>query len=356
MKIDPKRLPTISVITPTLNCAAHLDVCLERIDRQNYPSDKVEKLVLDGGSTDDTVKVAQRYGARVIVVDTLPRYRIHAEARMAIGLQQSHHEIIAFINSDNFLPDDQWFLNMVIPFIEDKDIIATQTLRYAYRETDNLLTRYYSLLGVSDPVAYYLNKRDRISWFEEKWPMEGEVQDQGGYYRVKLTSKDLPPLGNNGSLIRKEILLKSKCSPDLFGHSDVFYDLAVLGYDTVGIVKNEIIHVSNHSFVRALKKRFVYFQSLYPGWEVERRYRLCDLRLKKDRLKLAWYIFISLTLVKPTWDALRGFVRVRDAAWFLHPVMCTAMTLTYGLAFLRRGWISLNTFLVSKRTVKLRGE
>jgi hypothetical protein len=54
-----------------------------------------------------------------------------------------------------------------------------------------------------------------------------------------------------------------------------------------------------------------------------------------DERKLAKFIFISLTLVKPTVDALRGFLVIRDPAWFVHPVMCVGITIAYGWGVIR---------------------
>lgn len=334
-------LPTLSVIIVTLNCARNLDICLSAIRAQVYPANKLEIIVVDGGSTDDTLKVAERYGARVIVADQCPRYRINAEARMAIGLQHAQNEIIAYIMSDNFLPSPDWLKQMVHPLMEDGSIIATQTLRYTYRSTDTLVNRYFALFGVSDPVAYYLNKRDRISWAENSWCLPGKAEDKGTYYRVRFQADGLPPLGCNGALVRREILLKSECTPDLFRHSDVMYDLVVMGYDTFGIVKNDVIHATSDTIFGAVRKRIVYFQSLHPGWEVERRYLLFDPKRREDRLRLVWFVLASLTLVKPTWDAFKGFLRIRDMAWFLNPIMCLAMTFAYGLAYLLRSRIWL---------------
>jgi glycosyltransferase involved in cell wall biosynthesis len=49
------QLPFVSVIIPILNEVNYIEACLQSVFQQEYPSDKVEVLVLDGGSTDGTL-------------------------------------------------------------------------------------------------------------------------------------------------------------------------------------------------------------------------------------------------------------------------------------------------------------
>jgi succinoglycan biosynthesis protein ExoA len=51
--------PTVTVVIPTLNEAENLPGCLAALARQSYPNHATEVLVIDGGSTDDTVVVAR---------------------------------------------------------------------------------------------------------------------------------------------------------------------------------------------------------------------------------------------------------------------------------------------------------
>ncbi len=52
-------LPTISIVTPSLNQGAYLRDCIESLLDQGYP--KLEYLILDGGSRDHSVAIIKRY-------------------------------------------------------------------------------------------------------------------------------------------------------------------------------------------------------------------------------------------------------------------------------------------------------
>lgn len=313
---------SVTTITVTYNSERTLRQCLQSIVGQDYPEELLEVLVVDGGSRDNTLNIAKSLGARIIHEDTGS-----PEGAKSIGLSNARNQLIAFIASDNILPHKNWMKIMVEPFDQDEKIIATQPLRYAYRCQDTPLNRYFALFGVNDPVPYYLDKRDRLSWMEDEWSLPAIARDMGNYYRVRFTPANMPTLGDNGFIIRKEILMKARCSPEEYFHIDVNYDLVKLGFDTYGIVKTDILHVTGERFFNFFRKRMRYMEELYLRDSSRRRYKIYK---PAERWKLIKYIVYSLTLVEPTFRSIKGYLRIRDWAWFLHPLMCWIMMVVYG--------------------------
>jgi len=331
-------LPSISIIIVTYNCSTALFECLKSISSQSYPKDKLEILVIDGGSQDSTVEVAKSFNAKVIV---RKQDRQNPERRKAVGLLNAKNELIAYIDSDNILPHHKWFISMVQPLIENKKIIATQPLRYAYKKSYSLLNRYFALFGVSDPVAYYLDKRDRLSQIESSWRHIGDATDMGNYYLVLFKPENMPTLGANGFIIRKDVLLRAKCDPSEFFHIDVNYDLVKLGYNRYGMVKDTIVHLTGNTFFSFLRRRMIYMRQYYLLRQSARRYRIYVPA--HDKLKLVAFIFNSLTL-KAVYDSVKGYKKIQDIAWFLHPIMCIFILIIYGSSIVE--W-HLNSLLVS---------
>lgn len=324
-----KDLPTVSFIIPTFNSEKILPECLSSIANQDYPKEKIEILVVDGGSTDSTLDIAKRFGARIIVRE---EYKFDQERRRSIGMLEAKNEILAYIDSDNIIPYSSWLREMVKPFLDNPDVVGTQTLLYGYDPSDTLMNRYFALFGVNDPIAYYFNKRDRISWLEygSKWPLMGKAIDMGSYFIVRFEPEETPTLGCNGYLVRKALLSKAKSDPENFFHTDVNYDLITQGHNTFAIVKNHIYHKTSADFPTFIKKR-VYYMLKYHLHNIDkRRYKLYDAR--KDTLKLIYFILISLTFVKPLYDSLRGYTQIHDIAWFLHPLLCFSTVVVYSLA------------------------
>ena len=97
----------ISIIIPTLNEAECLERTLRQLSLLNPPP--YEVLVVDGGSEDETVAIAQRYcetldccsQARVITAEGRGR-----SVQMNQGAEAATGEILCFLHADTSVPDD----------------------------------------------------------------------------------------------------------------------------------------------------------------------------------------------------------------------------------------------------------
>ena len=67
------KYPTISILIPTLNAANVLEGCLKSITEQEYPWDKVEIIVADGGSTDNTLGIVSKFKVQSFRPELRPR-------------------------------------------------------------------------------------------------------------------------------------------------------------------------------------------------------------------------------------------------------------------------------------------
>ena len=86
----------ISVIIPVLNEAHNLPDTINSIGHGN----NIEIIVVDGGSSDDTVAVARRLGATVI--ESLPPRSL----QMNIGADAASKDILLFLHADTLLPEN----------------------------------------------------------------------------------------------------------------------------------------------------------------------------------------------------------------------------------------------------------
>ncbi len=90
--------PLVSVITPSFQHGQYLGRTLDSILGQDYPH--VEAIVVDGGSTDETLEVLESYGERVKWVSEPDHGQTDALCK---GLTMSHGRIIGWVNSDDVL-------------------------------------------------------------------------------------------------------------------------------------------------------------------------------------------------------------------------------------------------------------
>ncbi|MCU1322804.1 MAG: glycosyl transferase family 2 [Acidobacteriaceae bacterium] len=93
--------PLISIVTPSLNQAAFLGEALKSVRTQQYPA--YEHIVLDGGSTDGTSELLQRYSE--CAGGTRLAWRSHPDegqsAALNEGFLQARGDIIGWLNADD---------------------------------------------------------------------------------------------------------------------------------------------------------------------------------------------------------------------------------------------------------------
>ncbi|MBI3011711.1 MAG: glycosyltransferase [Candidatus Omnitrophica bacterium] len=88
--------PLISVIIPNHNYGRYLGQAIESVLGQSYS--RVEVIVVDDGSTDDSMEVLRRFGDRIRWLQQ-PRQGVSAARNR--GIQATRGELIAFLDSDD---------------------------------------------------------------------------------------------------------------------------------------------------------------------------------------------------------------------------------------------------------------
>ncbi len=92
-------LPRITIVTPSYQQAAYLEQCLRSVHAQDYPA--LEHIVVDGGSTDGSVEVLQRWSHRLTAWSS--GKDAGQSAAINKGLAQATGEVFAWLNSDDEL-------------------------------------------------------------------------------------------------------------------------------------------------------------------------------------------------------------------------------------------------------------
>ncbi len=92
--------PKISIVTPSLNQGKFIRQTIDSILGQNYPN--IECIIVDGGSTDDTLEILRSYGNKIQWVSEKDGGQADAINK---GMNMAGGEILAYINSDDvYLP------------------------------------------------------------------------------------------------------------------------------------------------------------------------------------------------------------------------------------------------------------
>ncbi len=320
------RYPALTIFTGTLD--PPLDIfrqSLESIKKQNYPG-RIGHIVYDGGSTNGAVTLARSYGCRVKV------FRNSVDeggSRLYSSLKEATGTLSVFIESDNILPDRDWLVRMVEPF-GDRRVFATSSAYNNYEPDMDPLTRYFALIGAPDPTLSYLHKSDKIPMTQTTYDQGRILKETTRYWVVRFDRASLPTMGDNGTMVRTDALRNVVRKNQSYIHLDAFMELLAMGYDTYGIVKNSIIHLSRPNIWDQVKRRVAVKSAFTDEKRGSRTYHVMDWNSARDRWNLFKYIVFSLTFIQPLAVSVRGYLKRRDSAWFLHPVMCFLMVVSYG--------------------------
>ncbi len=148
----------ISIIMPTYNSEKTLKYSLESIRRQSIDQTQVEILIIDGGSTDTTLDIAEKYGSTILYNE----HRLPEFAKQQ-GLLAAKGKYGIFIDSDESFTNMNSLdsrIQLLARYSFVKNLVSTGQI---CKKGENNVTRYANFIG--DPFSnfvYRYNGYDRI--------------------------------------------------------------------------------------------------------------------------------------------------------------------------------------------------
>lgn len=144
----------ITVIIPTLNESSTIGRLIDRLLTPNQG--QIEIIVVDGGSTDDTVSIVQSYNIKVLNTSA------SRAKQMNLGAQEAKYEILYFVHADTLPPKE---------YIEDcQNYLTGDTIAACYRsqfegnkpflKLNAYFTRFYWLVSRGGDQSLFIRKAD----------------------------------------------------------------------------------------------------------------------------------------------------------------------------------------------------
>ena len=104
--IDAAGLPLVSVIMPIRNEAEHIERCLDAVVGQDYPVDRLDVIVVDGMSDDDTREITSGYVQGYPNVHLLDNPQRIVPTALNIGIRAARGDIIIRVDGHTTIAPD----------------------------------------------------------------------------------------------------------------------------------------------------------------------------------------------------------------------------------------------------------
>jgi len=145
-----KIYPSIAVAIPTYNEEKNIKRCLDSLCKQKYKG-KVQIIIVDGGSTDKTLQIAQQYP--VVIVHNPHK---SAEYGKMLVFNRSTSDYFVYLDADIDMVSNQWISKMIRPLTDNSNIVGSFTGYVSY-EDDPPLSKYITLDFLQrDPLFIFL--------------------------------------------------------------------------------------------------------------------------------------------------------------------------------------------------------
>lgn len=305
--------PKITFIIPTYNASFHLERCLKSIRGQDYPGDKIEVIVADGGSSDNTLDITREYGGKII-----QNHKKLAEYGLQLGMLSATGEFLVPFAADNGLIGRDWAAKVVKVFARNNDISAVWG-RLAAGKDDSSLNKYFELIQ-SDPLNWFLNKN--LLRYKKT------ALKQGDWFIFNVEPQRPLVWGANGLVYRAQNVKSVWVREGYFGDNDAFQQMIMQGDNKVAYFDRPFVyhhHVARISdWIKKWKRNYkLHFLSKLEtrnlGWVFSGGF--------KARL-LLWLPY-SLCPLFSGIHSIYLALRQRSIYWFYHPWVSFLQTAVY---------------------------
>jgi len=169
--------PRITVVTPSFNQGKYLRDTIESVLGQGYPN--LEYMILDGGSTDDSVEVIRQYEKHLSFWCSEPD--AGQAAAINRGFSRSTGDILAWLNSDDYyLPGALRFAAEQL-HIDQEEIILGNCFHFLEGTSKSQGSDVAGYHGKTELAAFDYIKQPSSFWTKKLWDKVGPLEARWSY-------------------------------------------------------------------------------------------------------------------------------------------------------------------------------
>ena len=186
----------ISVIINVYNAEKYIEKCLDSVINQTYKN--LEILIINDGSTDNSIKLCKNYKDKRIKITTTKNMGLAASRN--VGIESAKGDYLYFVDADDFIKEDtiEYLYNLSVKY--NADVTTTKCLdiyNYDYKyqdEKESILVsdgyEYLNRILLSiDRCGTTWNKLYKKELFDNLRFEERIINDMNLQHKVALRSK-----------------------------------------------------------------------------------------------------------------------------------------------------------------------
>lgn len=220
----------ISIILLTKDGGSRLEELMKSIRDQKYDGN-IEVIAVDSGSRDDTVKILEKYNARVFEIS--PEDFHHSKTRN-LGAQKSSRDILVYLTQDALPVDDYFLANLLKPLNNNFSVVYGRQI--ANLDAKKLDVFFYSY--------FYPEERKILN--------EKDAENPKKFYMENVFASDVC------AAIKRDVWEKIRFDDDVPMSEDKDFALRVLkeGYSILYEPNAAVYHSHDYSIKSLFKRRF----------------------------------------------------------------------------------------------------
>ena len=182
-----KSYPTISILVPAYNEEDSIEETVKALLRLRYPTNKLDIIIINDGSTDNTLKIAKTLEKKYSHIKVINKPNSGKALSLNLAINNAKGELIAVVDADSYPNKDA--LKRMVGHFEDHSVAAI-TSRVLVKNKNNWLSRFqvldYSIIAWTRKLLDFVD-----SVYVTNGPLsvyrKSVVQKVGGFDQHNLT-------------------------------------------------------------------------------------------------------------------------------------------------------------------------
>lgn len=225
----------VSIIIRTLNEERYLEELLVAIKSQSIKNFSCEIVIVDSGSTDNTLRIAKSHGARIT---SIKKEDFTFGRSLNIGCHYAHGEYLVFISGHCIPANKSWLENLITPLIQNQ-------CNYSYGRQ----------------IARDTTKFSERQVFDKFFPNKNSIPQDGFF------------CNNANSAISRTVWEKFRFNEEITGLEDMFIAKQICkSGGCVGYVSNsQVFHIHDETWAKIrtrYEREAIALQKIMPEIEI----------------------------------------------------------------------------------------